>query len=848
MLPYLCLVVIFAGIMINWQPRQVTTDGYRKKNLLPHEVTDHPLKPLTVTVKHRSGSKSSANGSTENSKKEAKKVKASTSWGGVDPLSAALQDFDGSKHDSVPVLNPLATDGAVKRSDKSSDDDFVDDSFENWSTFKGAILKEYTTSEKLSIKTSFLSGGDASGVVVASLRNLQSTSLAEKVKHRLQQLDDFEDGSVKEMFNLSQADYVHRIEDLSVALQSSWETDQRVKALKIAIQCAKLLVDVSVLPFYPSKFVLITDMLDSFGNLVYKRIHCKAETPLALESAIETCRNWFYKIASIRELVPRFYVETAILKTLSFIVDPKLVYSENCKALFRLTAMARGIGDPLVSLYSRAYLCRIIMRIAPMEKTVFRQNLTEFLMISNQLTSEFVIVTLKAQKINFATYLTLFTPALNWILQCIAFKASDSLLEEILDEFQENLQSKGNLPINALLLNSMITTFQPRFIIERAKRFVDLIKECLTTNEDKGFPGYLLLKNLGSSFVEGRTAWINIEKAHKLLLMNEIWKKVSKLKASQHIICADIWMDFVVQYLGVFEVNVLLKDIVKHMQPDRAYEDHYDKLISIVKKVTQFSSLEDYTSFFAMDSFIPFLDMLQKESVKVQACQLITSCYIEKIKSANSTILNSASDDEEELFKISDPVILNSLTYLCKTMHDSVNALTLEDDRRDISNLIIDFLSLVSFHRDFQGYLSFMVEARSNYSHLESVVAFLVTCVNRIIMETRNIVKGQHTKKTTAFVRACLAYSFITIPSLEDPIIRLQLYLNSAQIGLVNGCLPQTDAFLEAAIDLIPSANVKIELSDGQVRLMEPFIVSYVANLLSFLVIVPVCILSSLVF
>lgn len=42
-------------------------------------------------------------------------------------------------------------------------------------------------------------------------------------------------------------------------------------------QCAKLLVDTSVMAFYPSKFVLITDILDIFGKLVYERLKVKAE-------------------------------------------------------------------------------------------------------------------------------------------------------------------------------------------------------------------------------------------------------------------------------------------------------------------------------------------------------------------------------------------------------------------------------------------------------------------------------------------------------------------------------------------------------------------------------------------
>ena len=43
-------------------------------------------------------------------------------------------------------------------------------------------------------------------------------------------------GSVKEMMNLSQQDYVKRIEELNQALITAWEQDQRVKSLKIAIQ------------------------------------------------------------------------------------------------------------------------------------------------------------------------------------------------------------------------------------------------------------------------------------------------------------------------------------------------------------------------------------------------------------------------------------------------------------------------------------------------------------------------------------------------------------------------------------------------------------------------------------
>lgn len=79
------------------------------------------------------------------------------------------------------------------------------------------------------------------------------------------------------MLDLSQQEYASRIEQLNNELVQAWHSDQRVKALKIAIQCAKLLVDTSVIVFYPSKFVLITDILDIFGKLVYERLKMKAD-------------------------------------------------------------------------------------------------------------------------------------------------------------------------------------------------------------------------------------------------------------------------------------------------------------------------------------------------------------------------------------------------------------------------------------------------------------------------------------------------------------------------------------------------------------------------------------------
>lgn len=64
----------------------------------------------------------------------------------------------------------------------------------------------------------------------------QTSAAVEKVRTRLEQLDDFEEGSVREEGDLSQGEYAARIEQLNAELVQAWNGDQRVRALKIAIQ------------------------------------------------------------------------------------------------------------------------------------------------------------------------------------------------------------------------------------------------------------------------------------------------------------------------------------------------------------------------------------------------------------------------------------------------------------------------------------------------------------------------------------------------------------------------------------------------------------------------------------
>ncbi|KAM7371135.1 hypothetical protein PAMP_010626 [Pampus punctatissimus] len=773
-----------------------------RSEAVPVEFGDyHPLKPIMVTdTKTRRGARKGSTSSSSSSSSSAAPDPLSSMLDGTDPLSMFAAASVASE---TPAMSHSASLGDLgrKRREKEAEE-AVGIDFEPWASKRGEILARFTTTEKLSIN--LFTGSDR-----GKAPSPGSSAVSEKVRTRLEELDDLEE---RELLNLSQQDYANRIEELNQSLKEAWASDQKVKALKIVIQCSKLLSDTSVIQFYPSKFVLITDILDTFGRLVYDRIWTMCSDPRPLpdsftvddvnDTAKETCLNWFFKIASIRELLPRLYVEAAILKCNRFLNKTGIQ-----ETLPRLTAMIRGIGDPLVAAFTRAYLCRVGMEVAPNLKDSLNRNFFDLLGSFRQISGESVQNQLVLQRVEVPEYLTLYSPAINWILQCIAYRAPEAR-RPLLVEMTGRCKKLGN---NALLLNSVMRAFRPEFVAARAMDFIGMIKDC----DEAGFPKHLLFGSLGRSL-----ACADPPESERLTILNEAWKVITKVRSPRdYVNCAEIWVEFTCRHFTKREVNTVLTDIIKHMTPDRAFEDAYPQLQSVIRKILTY--FHDFSVLFSMERFLPFLDMFQKDSVRVEVCRSIMEVFI-----------------KHQLESTKDPVILNAMLHICKTMHDSVNALTLEDEKRSLSLLIIGFIRMVCFGRDFEQQLSFCVEARATFCNLEPVLVQLIHTVNQLAMETRRVMRGSHSRKTAAFVRACAAYSFITIPSLTSIFSRLSLYLQSGQVALANQCLSQADAFIKAAVSILPEVPRSISV-EGKLRSSESFLLDFINNFLSTLLVVP---------
>ncbi|KAJ0393243.1 hypothetical protein P43SY_007225 [Pythium insidiosum] len=229
-----------------------------------------------------------------------------------------------------------------------------------WNAHKERVLSKYSD-ETFKIKASMLEMNDIeSDISYTSTAAYQAPEdpvadgihAVRKTRTRLEQLERGTSGETSKVamksqsssntdstVEITQEEYIARIKQLEADLVKAWKQNHKVLALRLAIKCVKQLSDTSSAPqLYPCAFVLVSGVLDVFGDLVFERIKTRASeddngqplpSPLSEHfssaevniHAKETCRNWFYKTACIRELLPRIYIEIALLKSYRFLCD-----------------------------------------------------------------------------------------------------------------------------------------------------------------------------------------------------------------------------------------------------------------------------------------------------------------------------------------------------------------------------------------------------------------------------------------------------------------------------------------------------------------------------------------------
>ncbi|OQS06354.1 hypothetical protein THRCLA_01602, partial [Thraustotheca clavata] len=708
--------------------------------------------------------------------------------GEIDPLSAML---------STTSIAPSPTKGSIIQATVEMKNEYL----EEWAIQKENIFQEHAGDTfKVKIDTSDDPVQEESvnkHLTYSEDDGLPQSSTIRKARARLEHLEKKPDANTTTI-EVSKNEYIDRVKTLQSDFVKAWSNDQKVLALRIAIKCFKLLGDVSFPKLYPCLFVLVSDVLDCFSTHVYERIKAIAEETLnkplpwnftsndiSIE-AKETCRNWFYKTACIRELLPRIYTEIALLQCYRFLCD-----GEYPQIVSRLSNMIRGIGDPTIALYTRMYLSLASSKVLPpgsSSNPALLCSMQDYMYSMHQFSrdhalafytehdTEHEITELELREIH--------SPAVEWLAKGIALYATGMEAELLLAQYKK-------YPENGMVLSHLIKTFPSEKLAEHTMAIVYLIKQTTGSKVD-------LYRCLCSQLVHAAPP-----EADKLAFLNEVWGTITQLTdIHAYLTCATGFIQLLVAHYSSREVIILLKDIVRHLN---TAENMDAKMYSLLQTIMSVIILEARRQLYYFSTIITSSEFL----TLLGMFRLMTSIALSK--RLLETFVRSKKNQLRLQLLGPHAAIVQILFSLSVRVHDALDSLSARADINETSTAICNFLLSLEAPNTREGdkaMLQIFMDARSAFYKLDKVKQCLIRLVLRMSVLAYPRI---HMSSSRNFVKGCLAYCHITIPSLMDPIEKLKLMTSCSKIALLSHCLPQMDAFVKASIILmteIPSIEI----------------------------------------
>lgn len=683
--------------------------------------------------------------------------------------------------------------------------------------------------------------------------------------------------SLAEMDSLSYEEYLKKIDEVHDLLKTHWMQDQRVKALKVAIQLTKLLAETGQLKLYSRKYKMITDIIDEFGRLIYARVHSIAshstnqneeqdinrqsasissvETTLdesaatSREIAKDICRNWFLKIASIRELVPRFYCELAILKVCDILLTchyaPSLETPFYTESLRRLTKTAWGFGDPIVALHARLYLCRVSERLIgwksqPEEEILFdliTSNLRDSLVVVCNLDLTSLLTLVRIQHADLTLFYDLISSTVQSMLGILKNKYEIHRDDEnLVNRFKKALEDiskitlldsiEGKSILAKCVVVDAVTRALPEDVMSQyTPRLLDILNDVHTEFQSKYVAGEDLktvvpiLYSIMNNFLVALDSSETFEQENDIDLSKHIMESIhvmhsellrsesgnSRSLSPHYIKSFHSLISFTNHYIGQREVDKLVSEFTNKIQSEHGYSYHCQTISAIIKTLfSNKSTLSDYKLLTSSQQCTRLIDYLRKDNYRLEVSQWILETMRSTVK------MNSRKAN----ISITDKSTINIIMKLCAAINDSLSFFVTDDDCKHLSQLVIFFLELISIS-DHKEKLDFFSRLRGSSGNLE-LTEYLSRQVLNLAVDSQNTgAKSSHKKN---FLNGCLAFVFVSIPAIKDEMPRLVLILDGCRLALEHTSLSMADYFVGQTIIYLDE-QIQKELTPSPVKI-----------------------------
>lgn len=150
-----------------------------------------------------------------------------------------------------------------------------------------------------------------------------------------------------------------------------------------------------------------------------------------------------------------------------------------------------------------------------------------------------------------------------------------------------------------------MSSFKSEFI---AKHSVDIMNTILLSASVEDINKFQLMRILGGVLAEKP-----IPSDDRYVIMDAALKFVTSLRDTKaYMSSLEAWAEFTAKHFSLKQINFIMNDILSHLTPNRAFEEHYSELKNVVERIV--TNVSDFEGLMTMvSSWNVFINLLKKQ-------------------------------------------------------------------------------------------------------------------------------------------------------------------------------------------------------------------------------------------
>jgi hypothetical protein len=142
---------------------------------------------------------------------------------------------------------------------------------------------------------------------------------------------------------------------------------------------------------------------------------------------------------------------------------------------------------------------------------------------------------------------------------------------------------------------------------------------------------------------------------------------------------------------------------------------------------------------------------------------------------------------------------------IAQSLHDLADPLSSDKEISSLSDLISSLVFCVDFGKEHEKQLAFYVDCRRMFPNFDSVIQLIISRVLLLAMTCMQRTGGRKNASNSSFLKSCIAFVHITIPSIDSTIRQMWFYVNAAECALQLNLIGPGEDLLKAAVAVIPN-------------------------------------------